>query len=182
MPVPIFEQSTDEKPIPSTPPADRKVSGVAVFFSVVLVAILIFTMELALRDVNKLFNSQYDVCYQKKTTYTLFRSVPPNELCEIEKYDGIRLLLHTDIIIPVILISILLLYIYRQKKLTGYLKVLHTAYIFFILWICLRIIGETEYFLIKHHPLYGKYIILITIIILFIFLIIYIQRKFQRQP
>lgn len=182
MPIPIFEPSTDVKHIPSAPPADRKVSGVAIFFSVVLVAILIFTMELALRDVNRLFNSQYDACYQKKSAYTLFRSLTPNELCEMEKYDGIRLLLHTDIIIPVILISVFLLYIYRRKNLTGYLKVLHAAYIFFILWIGIRIIGETEYFLMKHHPLCGKYVILISIITLFIFLIIYIQRRFQSQP
>jgi len=182
MPVPVFEQSEeDKKPTQPTPPGDRKVSGVAVFFSVILVVTMIFTMELALRDVNEIFNSHYDTCYQKKTAINFLRQLPSNEACQMEKYEGIRLLLHADIMIPVIIISIIVLLLYRHKKLKGYFRVLYIAFIFFVLWLGVRIIFETEYYLMRHHPLYGKYIVLITIIGLVIFLIIYIQKKFQRQ-
>jgi len=97
-------------------------------------------------------------------------------------YESNRLLLHTEILLPLVLISGIVLLMYRKKKLTSYWRVIRIAYSFFIIWLIIRLITETEYFLIEHYSLYGKYVVLFSIILLIVISIIYVQKKFLKKP
>lgn len=182
MPVPVFEQPIEDQKPKIHITENRKVSGVAAFFSIILVIMLVFTMELLLRDVNKVFNDQYGVCYKSRNIITLFQPQTATEMCNPKTYEGIKLLLHADVIVPVALISLLILYIYINKKFSPSIRMLRNAYMFFVIWILIRIVYETEYFLFKHHELLGKYLVLLTLIILLVFLVVYLQKKFQKRP
>lgn len=181
MPVPVFEQSEMVKKPEVKPPAKPKISGMTVFLSVVFLILLVFTIELGIKDMNKLFNIEYNDCYQKRSFVTIMKPLPVNADCNIEKYEGIRLLLHADIVLPVLILSVLGLYVYRKKKLTPQWKSLRIAYMFFLLWLAARMVGETEYYLLRHHSLIGKYVILMTIIAAVVYAAVLIQKKIQQK-
>ena len=182
MPVPVFEQpeiSSDEK---KTPIINVKTSGVAILFAIFLVSVSIFTSEIFLRDINKYFNKEYNDCHYSTVTNSLVNNMVLNKECDLRSYEGLRLLVHVDVLMPIVIVSLIFLLVIRRKKLSSYHRVLRTAYLIFAIWLSLRLVGETEYYLITHHPIYGKYLILLTIIIILIYLVIFIQKKFIKKP
>ncbi len=182
MPVPVFEQPKIKNDKKESPIINDKTSGVAILFAVFLVSVSIFTTELFLRDINKYFNNEYNDCHYSTTTNALVDHMVLNRECDLKTYEGLRLLVHVDVLMPIVIVSIIVLLIIRRKKLSSYYRVLRTAYLIFTLWLSLRLLGETEYYVIKHHPIYGKYLLLLTIIFILIYLVVLIQKKFVKRP
>lgn len=182
MPVPVFEQPEMNNNKNESSIMHVKTSGVAILFAVFLVSVSIFTTEVFLRDINKYFNNEYNDCHYSATTNSLVNKVILNKECDLKSYEGWRLLVHVDVLMPIVIISLIILLIIRRKELSSYNRVLRKAYWIFSIWLTLRLIGETEYYLITHHPIYGKYLILLTIIIILIYLVIFIQKKFIKKP
>jgi len=183
MPVPVFDQTLNDKNEKDvTPKIKERTSGVAILFAVFLVLALIFTSELFLNDTNNNFNNEYSRCLIEDANSSIFKKNIVSADCNLQRYEGIRLLIHIDVLIPVIITGFIFIYIIRKKKLSSYLKVLRNAFIVSISWLSFRLLAETEYYLIKHEPLIGKYIILLTIILLLIYLVVLIQRRFIKKP
>ncbi|XOU94932.1 MAG: hypothetical protein ACNFW9_02580 [Candidatus Kerfeldbacteria bacterium] len=182
MPVPVFEQPEIHNDKKESPLINIKTSGVAILFAIFLVSVSIFTSELFLRDINKYFNNEYNDCHYSATSNSLVNNIVLNEECDLKSYEGLRLLVHVDVLMPIVIIGLIILLTIRHKKLSSYYRVLRIAYLFFTIWLTLRLIGETEYYVITHHPIYGKYLILFTIIVILIYLVIYIQKKFVKRP
>jgi len=181
MPIPLFEQTDILNKSEVKPPVKPKNSAMTVFLSVIFVILLIFTLEMAVKDLNRLFNAEYNDCYQRRNIVTLMKPLKVKAECNIEKYRGIRLLLHADLVLPILIISSLGLYVIRKKQLTPPWKALRVAYMFFLLWLALRMIGETEYFLLKHHAIIGKYIIIFTILTGIVYAAVWVQKKIQQK-
>ncbi len=181
MPVPVFE-SLSEKEADVIPKIKEKTSAAAVFFAVFLVAVTIFTAELFLRDINHHFNNEYNNCHSVSETNSLFQKVAKTTNCNLQRYEGIRLLIHVDVLMPFVVTGYIFILIIRKKKLNSYYRVLKNAFIFLIIWLFVRMIGEMEYYMIKHEPIMGKYVVLLTIIFLLIYLVVLIQRRFARSP
>jgi len=182
MPVPIFEQPelVDSKNKDQEKPAKEKFSVWAMFLALVLLAVLVVMAELAYRDSNKLFNPYYDSCQLKSQSgsTTLFQSPKYPKKCEVQEYEQIRLLLHTDIAIPVIIISILIFMFIRKRKLSSQAKIVLYAYLVAIIWIAARLIIEAEYYVLRHNELLGKYLVLFSLVIIVTLLVVLIQKKF----
>lgn len=184
MPVPIFDQPVitekhDERPTSEI----KKFSGWTIFFSILLIIVFVIIVERAFKDVNKLYNPLYQSCQEvKQNTFFTLKITEAEKECQISQYEFTRLILHLDIVGPLAIIGIVLYFFARRsKRIASYLKIIIYSYSMFVLWILLRIISETEYFLLKHYRMIGIYIVLLTIAIIFISLIIVIQRKFSHK-
>lgn len=154
--------------------------------SIIMVAVLVVTVEFALRDVNKLFNQYSEQCQHSGKSFSQVLSQPKKKVvtdqnCPAKLYEGTQALLHADVVVPIVILSILALVIVRGRKSGPIARVLKIAYTLFLLWISARIIFETEYFLIKHHQLYGKYVLLFTIIIVSLYLTVMVQRRAEKK-
>ena len=187
MPVPIFDQPVIESPEEKEEEVQRakeRISGWAVFLSLLLVAVLVIAGEFAFRDSNRLFNPYYSSCRvesSKSVFPYLFSQGAVSQSCELKKYEQTRLLLHADVAVPLIVISVLVYFFVRGKRLAGQGKVLLYAYLIFVLWMAVRIIYETEYFLLKHNDLVGKYVVLLSVAIIVSYLVVLIQKKFRSK-
>ena len=182
MPVPVFEQSADIKPAKPQPVPERT-SGVATFFAVLLVSALVFTVELALRDVNKIFNPLYEKCViPARNLASIFVPITETEQCLVQRYEGGQLLLHADVIVPLVLIIILVLVVFQPRNMGLIARIFRTSLIIFAFWLSIRILAETEYFMVKHYPIYGKYLVLFSVIIAIIFLVVAVQKKALKRP
>jgi len=184
MPVPVFDEPIEKKQEKEQlAPEKQKVSGWVIFFSILLISALVTMGEFAFKDTNRLVNPYYDACYEKSNvTFPYFSQQGPiNEACDIEKYERVRLILHADVAVPLILLSILIYLLIRGKKLSSQRKVLYYSYLIFILWIVIRLVSETEYYLLKHFSVYGKYLVFLSVVIIFTYLIISVQKKFSKK-
>jgi len=181
MPVPVFDQNNNHNK-DVAPKMKEKTSAAAIFFAVFLVMVSIFTVELFISDINSHFNNEYADCHANIKDTSLFQTVNETANCDLQRYEGIRLFVHIDVLLPIVITGLIFIFIIRKKKLSSYRRVLRTAFIVFILWLSIRIIGETEYYLIKHEPIIGKYVVLFTIIWLLIYLVVLIQRRFIKKP
>ncbi|MCH7492303.1 hypothetical protein IID19_01785 [Patescibacteria group bacterium] len=182
MPVPVFEQAAILKP-DKPQVAPERTSGVAVFFTVLLVSALTFTVELALRDVNRIFNPLYEKCVtQARNLASVFDPIVGTDQCLVQRYEGGQLLLHADIVIPLILIIVLILAVFQPKTMGLIARLFRTSLLIFSIWLSIRILAETEYFLVKHYPIYGKYLILLTVIIAIVIIVVAVQKKAQKGP
>jgi len=180
MPIPVFEQ----EPVPEakkeeakkevSKPLTVKFSGFALFFTILTMIAMIIMCEFAFRDANEIFNPHYDGCHLEKV-------VQASESCPLGQYEQVRLILHADIAVPLILISVLICMLIRDKKLSSTKKVVSYGYFGFSLFLLGRIIAETEYYFLRHHELYGKYLVIFTFVILFTILVIQIQGKFSKK-
>ncbi|MDP2685045.1 MAG: hypothetical protein Q8P20_08495 [bacterium] len=181
MPVPVFDHvHNHDKDV--APKMKEKTSAAAIFFAVFLVFVSIFTVELFISDMNRRFNNEYDACHTTVKSNSLFQTVTENSNCDLQRYEGIRLFIHIDVLIPIVVTGFIFIFVIRKKNLSSYGRVLRTAFSIFILWLSIRMVSETEYYLIKHEPIIGKYIVLLTIILLLIYLVILLQRRFAKNP
>lgn len=180
MPVPVFDQTNNNNK-DVAPKMKEKTSAAAILFAVFLVIVSIFTTELFLGDINSRFNNEYNSCHASDKAKTLFQTVANTTNCDLQRYEGIRLLVHIDVMIPVVITGFIFIYIIRKKKLSSYYRVLRNAFTVYLVWLSIRMVGETEYYLIKHEPIIGKYVVLLTIILLLIYLVVLIQRKFVKK-
>jgi len=180
MPIPVFEQEPvpeekkEERKKEISKPLTVKFSGFAIFFSILTMAALIIMGEFAFRDANDLFNPHYESCHLTKV-------VQASEACPLGQYEQVRLILHADIAVPLILISVLIYMLVRDKKLSSTKKVVSYGYFGFSLFLLVRIVAETEYYFLSHHELYGKYLVIFTFVILFTILVVQIQKKFSKK-
>ncbi|MBU0597699.1 hypothetical protein KKF61_01730 [Patescibacteria group bacterium] len=186
MPIPVFEQSS--KPESSKPDksAKEKVSGMTIFLSILLVVCLFVMAEFAFRDVNRVFNPYYEECAVEitvslKSPTIIKRGQVNTDICDVEKYERAKLILHADITVPIILLSILVYLLLRGRKPGVAAKTIFISYLIFLGWILLRTIAEAEIFLVTHYPLVGKYLVIVSIVIILAFLINQIQKKIRKK-
>jgi len=186
MPVPVFEIPNPEKTAELNQGKKEenksKISGLAIFLSIIFAALMIMTVELAMRDINSKLNPQYQKCLSKKSGAVLFlapKKVPAG--CDLRQLESLRLIFHADVIIPIIILSFLIYLFIRRRGRQGYFRILFIAYSVFLLWLLLRIIAESEYFLLKYHPLLGKYVMLLSIMVMLVILVVFVQKKFQKK-
>lgn len=180
MPVPVFEQPKQKAKAAER--EEEKISGGAAFFAIVFVLMLSITLELALLDVNKLFNPQYLNCKTGgPVIQRIFETNADPGTCSVEHYEAARLLLHADVLVPLVLISILIIVILNMQKrsLTG--RIFKVALVIFASWTSLRIVYEALAFSLKHHPLFGKYYVLLTALAACSVMIIWLQRSTQKK-
>jgi hypothetical protein len=185
MPIPIFEQQTTAQLAEQLETKKEKISPWSIFFSILLTAVLITIGEFGLRDSNRVFNPYYETCYVKISfsSINLFQRVgAPQTSCDLKAYEGTSLLLHADIVAPLLLIGLAIIFIIRKKKLASYIRVIFLTCAIFVVWMSIRIIYETESFLVKHYPLAGKYVVFLTIAAVCALLIITIQNKIRQKP
>ncbi len=181
MPIPVFDQQ--KTLVPEEDPKEgkkHKLAPTAIFLFIVLTIVLFVLGEFMFRDVNKVFNPNFDSCHSS-IKGTIFQPVKIPVDCDLNQYERIRLILHADIAVPLVLIGILLFIIVRGRKMVMQVKALVYAYLLFSLWMAARIVAETEYYFLKHHELYGKYILFITLIVILSALIILVQKKFKKK-
>jgi hypothetical protein len=185
MPIPVFEQQATIQAAEQIETKKEKISPWSVFFSILLTVILITMGEYAFQDSNRVFNPQYEACHVSisfNSMRFLQKTGSPQENCEMRAYASMSLLLHADISAPLLLIGIVILLLTRKKAIPAYLKAVFFSCSVFIVWMSIRVIYETESFLVKHYPLAGKYVVFMTIAIICVALIVIIQGKLRRKP
>lgn len=178
MPVPVFEQPMIKEQPAETKPAKEKLSGMAIFFGILMVAVLVIASESAFRDFNRLSNPYYSPCHTVGSSLLNLGKAPKIPAnCNLLKFEQSRLLLHADIVLPLAVIGILMFILLRKKKIPGAARILLTACCIFVIWLIGRLAVEAEYFMVKNYPLEGKYIVLLSIAFLIALGAILIQRR-----
>lgn len=182
MPIPVFEDQPPKDPLGQQKSGKEKISGLAIFFAVLLGIVLVFIGEFLFLDVSRVFNPYYEVCFEETSSSlsNFFSRAPFLEACDVASYEQARLILHADIAIPLVLVSIFIYFLIRKRELKGHQRALLFAYLSWIVWIGGRLIAETEYYFLKHHALAGKYIVFITVALIFTWIVIEIQRRFMK--
>ncbi len=184
MPIPVFEQQSPEQAAEAMEVKKEKISPWSIFFSIVLIAILITMGEYALKDSNRVFNPYYEACYLPTSynTLTFLQKIgTPKASCDMRAYEGTKLLLHLDLGAPLLLFSVLIYFLVRGKKISGSSRVMTFAWFVFVAWMLFRIIFEAESFLVRHHPLVGKYIVFISISLICVALIFFVQNRLRKK-
>ncbi len=190
MPVPIFEQPIIEQQSQKQPqqkqPLKEKISPWTIFLTILIIAVMITLGEFAFRDINELFNPLHDQCGTETSIsleypYNFSRTEPAESVCNLQGYEQTRLILHADLAVPLILFSALIFLFIRGRKLGPSRKAIFYALVIFSGWLTARIVIETEHYFVKHHPLIGKYIVGMTIIIVLTVLIVFIQRMIRKK-
>ncbi|MFA6098406.1 MAG: hypothetical protein WCV50_00785 [Patescibacteria group bacterium] len=186
MPVPIFDQPVVTE-VKHTKEAEikEKISPWVIFISILLISVMITFGEYAFRDMNRVFNPNYSNCFVQsgfKLAYPYVRQQnnSPKSTCELEKYERVKLILHADIAVPIILVSLVAYLFIRKRTLASAGKAIFFSISVWVGWLSIRIVGEGEYFFVKHYPLFGKYIVFFTLATLLTVLIIYIQNKVKK--
>lgn len=183
MPVPIFDQPVITEKSKEELLKKEKPTGWTIFFSILLIIVFVIMGEMAFRDINKLYNPLYESCQVvKEGTFFSLKISEAEKACQMEKYEFTRLILHLDIVAPLFIIGLILFFILRRNKnMAIYAKIIIYSYSIFTAWLILRIVSETEYFLLKHHRMIGWYVVLMTVAFIIIFFIIFIQRKSMQK-
>ncbi|MFA5052335.1 MAG: hypothetical protein WC544_04750 [Patescibacteria group bacterium] len=184
MPVPVFEQLSAAEIKPEDVAIQKpRYSGPAIFFTVLMVVALVIFGEFAFRDSSRLFNPYYQDCQTKSGTSFLFigktSRIPAN--CQLEKYERTRLILHADFVIPASLVILLLYAAVRKRVESAQFKLILTSLYIFTGWIGVRLLGETEYYLLKHHALVGRYVVILTVVALLALMINIVQRQANKK-
>lgn len=182
MPIPIFDQQVTR--VQQESPKEEKknkLAPTAIFLFILLTIVLFVLGEFMFRDINEVFNPDFDSCHSS-VKGTIFQPTKIPADCDLNQYERIRLILHADIAVPLALLGVLLYIIIRGRKMVIQVKALVYAYLLFSLWMTARIVAETEYFFLKHHELYGKYILFVTVIVILSALIVLVQQKFKKKP
>ncbi len=182
MPVPVFEPAKPKQQESKQPPKE-KISGGAAFFALLFVIMLSITVELSLLDVNRLFNPNYEQCQSQQANIIqrVFDTSRDPSVCDVQRYEAARLLLHADIVVPLILLCILIVVILNMQKRNLVGRIFRVTLIIFSSWISFRIMYEALAFSLKHYPLYGKYFVLLTAIAASIVMTIWLQRTVQKK-
>ncbi|MFZ6036100.1 MAG: hypothetical protein ACOYUK_03065 [Patescibacteria group bacterium] len=182
MPVPVFEIS-ESKPKAAVHTDSERVSGAAAFFAMILILIMAITIELGLLDINKHFNPQFAQCKASGTSLQrIFETPRVVGNCDLQQYEAARLLLHADVIVPAALICIVAVVLLNMNKKNLINKIFRVVLTIFSSWITIRLVYEALAYSLKHHPLYGKYFVLLTAVIIIICMIVWIQRSLNKKP
>lgn len=185
MPVPVFEQlnASDQKQPDDVAPGKPRYTGPAIFFTILMVIVMVIFGEFAFRDSSRLFNPYYKNCQTKSGTsfLSIGKAARIPASCQLERYERTRLILHADIVAPIALVTLILYAIARKRVESSQFRLMLLSLYIFAGWMVVRALGETEYFLLKHHPLYGRYIVLVTIVVLLAILISIVQKRANKK-
>jgi len=151
----------------------QQYSAWGIFFGVLLFIVLVTMWELGLHDLPRFFNPYYEVC--QNSGYQVVQN-----FCDMKQYEIIRLLLHFCLLVPLLMIIIVVNYANQGKKMKSYNKILLISYFFSILVLLTHIFVEFAYYLFRYYREIGNYVVLTVIAIAFIFLIVYLQKRFNK--
>ncbi|MBI5038000.1 MAG: hypothetical protein HZC01_04860 [Candidatus Kerfeldbacteria bacterium] len=177
MPVPVFEQ-TIQKVKETKRVEPEHVSGSVAFFAIILILLIAVTMEIALLDINRIFNPQYDSCRARgPIVQRLFDTDSVPKTCDLKQYESARLLLHADVVVPLVLVCVLgfVLININKRSVTG--KIFRVVFVIVAAWGTVRVTYEGLAYSLRHHALYGKYFVLLTAAIAIIVMIMWLQRN-----
>jgi hypothetical protein len=145
---------------------------------ILLAGVLIILSEKILFDANKHFNpagssSGYVNCKSNQANcYGGQKYVPYTA----DKYETYRLLIHAAITLPILLGAILLYILYERKTTSGG-HIASWAFFGVAFWLCLRLLIEMMYFLIKKYESLGIYIVLLVFAAVLTWLVVALQRR-----
>lgn len=185
-------QATAPQAVPR-PKKKHKISAMAVFLAIILAIVLILLGERIIFDVNRVANpviQQVDnsgtssyypsgLVAEKSALSQARVYYPQTKQADYLLY---KILLHSAFIIPIFLLTFLLYYLVYLKNEQSQYRVLVGGYIAFAIWMILRLIIETGYFVIVKYRNAAVYIILIALALIFSLLIIFIQKKLSHKP
>jgi hypothetical protein len=157
-------------PVIQTSPSKSKHSGLSILFMILLTGVLIILSEKILFDVNKAFNpSDRTSCrtsYSQNCDYVAIK----------DKYEANRLLIHALVTLPILLGAVLVYLLYERKTMSGG-HVASWAYFASAFWLCIRLLGEMMYFLIRKYESLGIYIVLAVFATILTWLVVVLQRR-----
>lgn len=157
-------------PVVQTPPSKSKHSGLSILFMILLTGVLIILSEKILFDVNKAFNpADHATCaygYTEDCTYASSQ----------DKYEANRLLIHALVTLPILLGAVLLYLLYERKTTSGG-HIASWAYFGAAFWLCIRLLGEMMYFLVRKYESLGIYIVLAIFAAILTWLVVALQRR-----
>ncbi|MFA6553437.1 MAG: hypothetical protein WCT27_03340 [Patescibacteria group bacterium] len=186
MPVPVFEQLSADaaqiKPDVLAAKNPRYTSG-AIFFAILMVVALVVLGEFVFRDSSRLFNPYYQDCQSKTGNSSILsgKSIKIPASCQVEKYERSRLILHADFVVPIALVMLMVFAVTRRRLESAQLKLILLSLYIFTGWIIVRVLGETEYYLLKHHELIGRYTVILTVVGLLAIMIIIVQYRANKK-
>lgn len=182
MPVPVFEQTTQKVKDTKQVESDR-VSGSAAFFAIILILLIAVTTEIALADINRMFNPLFGECRAHgPIVQRIFDTDSVPKTCDVQHYESARLLLHADVIVPLILLCILGMVLININKRSLTSKIFRVVFTIVAAGGTVRIIYEALAYSLKHHALYGKYFVLLTAAAAIIIMIMWLQRNMNKPP
>ena len=157
-------------PATQAPPSKSKHSALSILFMILLTGVLVITSEKILFDVNKAFNpSDRTTCvtrYSEQCDYATTR----------EKYEANRLLIHALVTLPILLGAVLLYLLYERRTMSGG-HIASWSYFGAAFWLCIRLLGEMMYFLVRKYESLGIYIVLLVFAAILTWLIVALQRR-----
>jgi hypothetical protein len=184
MPVPVFEQlsAAENKPDVLATKKTGYTAG-AIFFAILMVASLVVMGEFAFRDSSRLFNPYYTDCQTTTKNSTIFtgKKAKIPAACQLEKYERARLILHADFVVPIALIMLIVFAATRRRLESAQVKLILTSLYISTGWIIIRALGETEYYLLKHHTLIGRYTVILTVVAILAVMIIIVQQRANKK-
>ncbi len=173
----------------------NKVSAMAILLAVILAIVLILLGERVIFDINRVANPVIDQVYigNSSSGGSIYKSNYVSEKSALSEarvyypqsrqddYLLYKILLHSAFIIPMFLLTFLFYYLVYLKNEKSHYKVVVGGYIAFAIWMILRLIIETGYFVVVKYKNAAVYIILIALALIFSLLIIFIQKKISHK-
>jgi len=157
------------------PPRKKSVhSPLSILFMIILTAVLIILAEKVMSDVNKSFNPYSTSSISKQTISSNYR------VYSQDKYEAGRLLIHAGITLP-ILLGALLFYLLHERKTGSGAHIVSWSFFALAFWLCIRLIGEIFYFLIRKYESLGVYVVLIVLGVVLTWLVVALQRRYTHQ-
>ena len=159
-------------PAPMPPKKKSVHSPLSILFMIILTAVLIILVEKVMHDINRSFNPYSS--YSVSKTSTSYRAYSQ------DKYEAGRLLIHTGITLP-ILLGALLFYLLHERKSGSGAHVVSWSFFATAFWLCIRLLGEIFYFLIRKYESLGVYVVLIVLAAVLIWLVVALQKRYAHQ-
>ncbi len=180
-------RATASQAVPA-PKKKHKISAMAVLLAVILAIVLVLLGERIIFDINRVANpviekvdltrnsgNYYSGYAYEKSALSQARVYYPQ--AQQDSYLLYKILLHAAFIIPIFLLTFLLYYLVYLKPEQSPYRVLAGGYIAFAIWMILRLVFETGYFVIVKYKNSAVYIILVVLALIFSLLIVFIQKK-----
>ncbi|MFH1367276.1 MAG: hypothetical protein ABIH38_04830 [Patescibacteria group bacterium] len=169
----IPERKIGEAKIPPGKTNKDEMSSWSIFFGVLLAVVLVVMYERAFYDLPRFFNPFYENCQSANAAVVL-------KLCQIIKYETVRLLLHIALVVPLLIVTVVISLTTMRKKIKNQSKILMRAFYFSVFVAAVHLFIEFATFLFRHYRELGIYVILISFAVAFIVLIVYLQKRFNR--
>ncbi|MDZ7798094.1 MAG: hypothetical protein U5L76_00580 [Patescibacteria group bacterium] len=168
------EGNEEEKEEEEEKKLKNQYSAWGIFFGILLFIVFVIIWELGLHDLPRFFNPYYEVC--QNSGYQVVQ-----KFCDIKQYEIIRLLLHFCLLVPLLMVIIVVNHTNQGKKMKSYNRILLLAYFFSILFLLTHVFVEFAYYLFRYYREIGNYVVLSVIAIAFVFLIVYLQKRFNKS-